>query len=174
MGLDNTISCAFSREKHNLLGKKGKKEMLCPYCSNQETKVLDKRDAEALTKRRRECLKCEKRFNTTESLEHIELRVIKKSGGREAFSAEKLERGITRACEKRPISAEQISKLVMSVEENLRKRGGREFKSELIGELIANELKKLDKVAYIRFASVYKEFAAISDFKKEIRELVSK
>lgn len=145
--------------------------MLCPFCSNEETRVIDKRDAGALTKRRRECLKCRKRFNTMESLEHSGLRVIKKSGGREEFDAEKLKRGITKACEKRSISDEQIIRMIVSVEEKLRKRG-KEIKSEQIGELVSRELKKLDKVAYIRFASVYKDFTDISDFKKEIRGLI--
>ncbi|MDP1696048.1 MAG: transcriptional regulator NrdR [archaeon] len=144
--------------------------MLCPYCSNPETKVLDKRDIDALTKRRRECLKCKKRFNTAESLEHSEMRVIKKSGNRESFDAEKLKGGIIKACEKRPITDEQITQMMVFVEEKLKKEG-KEIKSEMIGKFVSNELKKLDKVAYIRFASVYKDFTDVSDFKKEIREL---
>jgi len=147
--------------------------MQCPFCSNTETKVIDKRDSGALTRRRRECLKCEKRFNTSEGLEHSDLRVVKKSGNREEFNADKLKRGLTKACEKRPITEEQITKMIVSIEEKLKKKG-KEIKSEQIGELVANELRKLDKVAYIRFASVYKEFTDISDFKKEIRELINK
>lgn len=145
--------------------------MQCPFCSNAETRVIDKRDAGALTRRRRECLKCEKRFNTSEGLEHSDLRVVKKSGNREEYNAEKLKRGLTKACEKRPITDEQITKMIVSIEEKLRKKG-KEIKSEQIGELVSSELKKMDKVAYIRFASVYKDFTDISDFKKEIKELI--
>lgn len=144
--------------------------MICPYCRNEETKVVDKRDAEGITRRRRECLKCEKRFSTLEKVESVQIRVIKKDGRREEFDKEKMRRGIERACEKRPISAEMIEKMMTNIEEKLRKMG-REVKSTVIGELVSKELKKVDKVAYIRFASVYREFADIGDFKKEINEI---
>ena len=147
--------------------------MKCPFCQHEETKVLDKRDFNNITKRRRECLKCGKRFNTHETLESVDLKVIKKSGVRESFSRDKLRRGIERACEKRPVSSLQIDKAIANIEERLHKKG-KEVKSELIGELVSKELKRLDKVAYIRFASVYKEFADVSDFKKEIRDLIRK
>ena len=147
--------------------------MICPFCSNKETKVLDKRDNELMTKRRRECLKCKRRFNTVETAAKTTLRVIKKDGGREVYDPDKMRRGITRACEKRPVSSAQIEKLALNVEDKIRKNG-KEIKSSLIGELISKELKKLDKVAYIRFASVYKDFTDIDDFKKEIRGLVKK
>lgn len=147
--------------------------MLCPYCYHTETKVIDKRDAEgtSTTKRRRECLKCQKRFNTFEVVEALDLRVIKKDGKRENFDIEKLRRGILKACEKRPISSEVMEKMISKVEEKLRRKG-KEVKSELIGEFASRELKKIDKVAYIRFASVYREFRDLLDFKKEIKELV--
>lgn len=145
--------------------------MLCPYCSHSETKVIDKRDSGNITKRRRECLKCRRRFNTHESVEKIALRVIKKDGRREDFERAKLNRGIMRACEKRPVTGEKIENMITTIEEKLRKKGD-EVTSALIGECVARELKKIDKVAYIRFASVYREFTDVSDFKKEIKGLV--
>lgn len=145
--------------------------MQCPYCNNEETKVVDKRDVNDLTRRRRECLKCEKRFNTLEEVEGIDLRVIKKDGRREDFDHEKIKRGLIKACEKRPISAEKIENMLTTIEEKLRKHG-KEVKASLIGELVSRELKKTDQVAYIRFASVYRDFTDVSDFKKEIKELV--
>jgi transcriptional repressor NrdR len=147
--------------------------MMCPFCSHAETKVVDKRDSELITKRRRECLKCEKRFNTIESVEKSDFRVIKKDGSRQDYDQEKIRRGIMRACEKRPVSTEQIERLIINVEDKLRKKG-REVTSMMIGEMIAKELKKLDKVAYIRFASVYKDFRDVDDFRKEIRDIVKK
>src|SRR3989344_6358368 len=147
--------------------------MLCPYCLHQESKVIDKRDAEGTTRRRRECLKCAQRFNTRENVERIELRVVKKSGQREDFDREKIKKGIMRACEKRPVSDDKIEKMIMRIEEKLRKKG-KEAKTSFIGELVSKELKKTDKVAYIRFASVYKDFSDIDDFKKELKELIAK
>ena len=147
--------------------------MLCPYCLNQETRVIDKRDADEITRRRRECLKCNNRFNTRELVEKIGMRVIKKNGQREEFDKEKVKRGIIRACEKRPVSDETIDKMIRKIEEKLRKKG-KEVKASFIGELVSNELKKQDKVAYIRFASVYKDFSDLGDFKKEIRGLIIK
>ncbi len=144
--------------------------MLCPYCFHKDTKVIDKRDIEGLSKRRRECLKCKKRFNTQEVLERIELRVIKKDGRREPFDYEKLKGGVMKACEKRPISAEKIDKMLNKVEEKLRRKG-KEVSSTVIGDILVSELKKLDKVAYIRFASVYRDFTELDDFKLEIASL---
>jgi len=144
--------------------------MLCPYCGNEETKVTDKRDSKNETRRRRECLKCRKRFTTYEKIEPAEIFVIKKDGRREPFSREKLRIGIIKACEKSDISLEVIEKIVSKIEEKL-KQHGNEVKSRLIGEMVMNALKKLDKVAYIRFASVYREFKDINDFKKEIKEV---
>ena len=145
--------------------------MLCPYCQNPNTRVVDKRDNNGQTKRRRKCEKCEKRFNTFENVEKAQLRVIKKDGRRENFDSEKIKRGVVRACEKRPVSTETMDKMIMNVEEKLRKSGKKDVNSTFIGELVSRELKKEDKVAYIRFASVYREFEDISDFKKEIKEL---
>ncbi len=144
--------------------------MLCPYCLNEDTKVIDKRNIGALIKRRRECLKCLKRYNTKEVVEKAELHVIKKDGRREDFDREKIKRGIMRACEKRPISGETIEKMAEKIEERVRKNAG-DVKTSFIGELVSRELKKIDKVAYIRFASVYKDFADLDDFKKEIKGL---
>lgn len=146
--------------------------MQCPYCLSLDTKVVDKRNAEGIIRRRRECLKCKKRFNTRETIEWAELRVIKKDGRREPFDYNKIKKGVMAACEKRPVSAENIEKMLGKIEEKLRKKG-KEIKTSIIGDLVSTELKKLDKVAYIRFASVYKDFAELDDFKKEIKELVN-
>ncbi len=145
--------------------------MLCPYCSHADTKVTDKRDIDGATRRRRECLKCEKRFSTRENVEWSEMRVVKKDGRREAFNREKIKTGIMRACEKRPVSDADIEKMITKIEEKLRKRG-KEVSTGVVGELVSNELRKVDSVAYIRFASVYRDFTDVSDFKKEIKELV--
>jgi transcriptional repressor NrdR len=155
-------------QKHNILCK-----MLCPYCLHKETKVIDKRDNEGKTKRRRECLKCKKRFNTHELVERVDLRVIKKDGKLEIFDVEKLRGGIVKACEKRPVDNEKIEKMMMNVEQKLRQKG-KEVPSSFVGNLVSRELKKVDKVAYIRFASVYKDFTEVDDFKKEIKELVKR
>lgn len=143
--------------------------MECPYCGSSETKVTDKRDAEEITRRRRECLKCERRFTTYERPD-IEIIVIKKDGRREPYKREKIKMGITRACEKRPVSFEQVESLIDEIEEKLVRKGG-EVESKFIGELIMTKLKKLDKVAYIRFASVYKDFKEADDFKDAIKEV---
>ncbi len=147
--------------------------MLCPFCSHTETKVTDKRDSGEITRRRRECLKCSKRFSTREAMEWSELRVVKKNGKREPFQREKVKSGIMKACEKRPVTEERVEKMINNIEERLRRRG-KEVKSSAIGEIVSKELKKLDKVAYIRFASVYRDFTDISDFKREIKELIQK
>lgn len=147
--------------------------MLCPYCKSEETKVLDKRDIGMLTKRRRECLRCAKRFNTLENVEHIEMRVIKKNGARESFDREKIRKGVMIACQKRPISSDRIDQLIIKIEDKIKKMK-KEVKTTFIGELVSKELKRIDKIAYIRFASVYRDFTDIADFKKEIKELVSK
>lgn len=147
--------------------------MQCPYCSHQETKVVDKRETDSLevTRRRRECLKCEKRFTTYERVE-IDLRVIKKDGRREAFDREKVKNGMIKSCEKRPVSAEQIEQAVDRIESALRSRSSDEIKSQVIGDLVSKELKKLDQVAYIRFASVYKDFTDVESFTTEVQQLI--
>ena len=146
--------------------------MQCPYCTNEETKVVDKRETDSLevTRRRRECLKCEKRFTTYERVE-IDLRVIKKDGRREAFSREKVKNGMLRACEKRPVTTKQIEDAINKIEAALRSRSSDEIKSTIIGELVSKELRKLDKVAYIRFASVYKDFEDIESFAAEVQQI---
>jgi len=145
--------------------------MQCPYCLNEETKVNDSRDSEGVTRRRRECLKCGKRFTTYERV-FIDLNVVKKDGRREKFNREKIKRGIEKALQKRPFTEEQIEELTSEIEARVyRTAKDKDIKSGKIGEIIMNKLKKLDQMAYIRFVSVYKEFETISDLKKEIGEL---
>ena len=145
--------------------------MLCPYCNHAETKVTDKRDSEGVARRRRECLKCGKRFTTYERVE-FDLIVVKKDGKRERFNRDKLKAGIEKAFEKRDFSAEKIDKIVSDVEARIhRKVKGKEIKSSKIGEIVMSKLKKVDKVAYIRFASVYREFGDLGDFKQELKDL---
>lgn len=144
--------------------------MKCPFCLNAETKVLDKRDFDNSTKRRRECLKCRKRFTTFERVEDIEIMILKKDGRREPFSREKLKSGLMKACEKRPVSMEKIENAVNEIETAIR-RGDKEVSSRVIGELVMKKLKQLDKVAYIRFASVYRDFEDVKDFEKELRSI---
>ena len=150
--------------------------MKCPFCFYEETKVVDKRETEDfdVTRRRRECLKCKKRFTTYERVEDLGLIIVKKDGRRESFDPEKIKRGILKACEKRPVSCEQVDDIVNKVEAELRKLKSKEVASSVIGEKIVSKLKKLDKIAYIRFASVYRSFADVTDFEKELKDLVKK
>ena len=145
--------------------------MECPYCSHTEMKVTDKRDSPEGIRRRRECLKCKKRFTTYEKISKNDLYIIKKNGQREVFSKDKLSAGIHRAFEKRPIPKEKIDRLISEIEESLRKKGKKEIKSATVGEIVIKKIKKLDNVAYIRFASVYRDFQDIKDFKKEFKDL---
>ena len=145
--------------------------MECIFCEHTKSRVTDKRSSPGGIRRRRECLKCKKRYTTYEKVERSNLYVNKKDGRREKFDREKLQRGIQRAFEKRPISIEKIQKMINEIEEQIRKKGKREIKSSLIGDIVSKKIKKLDKVAYIRFASVYRDFEDIKDFKKEIKEL---
>ncbi len=147
--------------------------MKCPYCRNTETKVVDKRETAEfdVTRRRRECLKCEKRFTTYERVENVDLNVVKKNGRKELFDREKIRKGVLRACEKRPVTLEQIDKIVDDIERELRKLKSTEIKSEQIGKKVIGALKKLDKVAYLRFASVYRSFEDIKDFENKIKEI---
>jgi len=142
----------------------------CPFCNYKETQVTDKRDSESETRRRRECLKCKKRFTTYEKVEVANLRVIKKDGIREIFDVEKLKRGIIKACEKRPVSLEKIEQATREIETKLAESNKKEIWTKTIGELVMKAIRKLDKVDYIRFASVYREFKDISDFKKQLKE----
>jgi len=150
--------------------------MKCPYCNYEETQVIDSRDTENLeaTRRRRECTKCNKRFTTYERLEEADIVVVKKEGKRERFERQKVINGILKACEKRPISLEKIEKLVDEVESDLRKRDSVEVDSKIIGNLVMKKLKSLDKVAYIRFASVYLEFEDLTRFEEELDKLQKK
>jgi len=143
--------------------------MRCIFCGS-DTKVTDKRESGEGTRRRRECLKCKKRFTTYERAEKKDIIVVKKDGRREAFSREKIKAGIMRACEKRPVSIDKIDRLVDNIEEKLRKKG-KEVKTELIGKMVMNRLKKLDNIAYIRFASVYMNFQNVKDFKEAVKEV---
>lgn len=150
--------------------------MKCPYCNYEETQVIDTRETENLeaTRRRRECLKCNKRFTTYERVEEADIVVVKKDGKRERFERKKLMGGILKACEKRNIPLEKIEKLVDDVESDLRKRDSVEVESKVIGEIAMKKLKALDKVAYIRFASVYREFEDIDRFEEELEKLQKK
>jgi transcriptional repressor NrdR len=139
--------------------------MICPYCNYKESKVTDKRTSPDGIRRRRECLKCKKRFTTYERIERTDLYVIKKDGRREKFDIKKLEAGIEKALEKRPIPQDKINKMISAIDEQIRKAGKKEVKSSVIGELVMKKLKKLDDVAYVRFASVYRQFQDINDFK---------
>ena len=144
--------------------------MKCKFCG-EETKVTDKRESPEGTRRRRECLKCKKRFTTYEYLAKNNLFVIKKDKSREEFERRKLEKGIEKAFEKRPIAKEKIENLVNEIEEQLRKKGKKEIPSSVIGEIVIKKIRKLDNVAYLRFASVYRDFQNVKDFKKEIKQL---
>lgn len=148
--------------------------MKCPYCSSSNTKVVDKRESgePGVTRRRRECLKCGKRFTTYERIETLGLTIVKKSGVRENFDRHKLLMGLLRACEKRPIPREKVEKIIDDIEARLREYKKTEVDSKFIGELVMRKLKKLDKVAYIRFASVYREFTDPDSFKKELEKLI--
>lgn len=150
--------------------------MKCPYCAHDETKVMDKRETEELeaTRRRRECLKCGKRFTTYERIEEADIVVVKKDGSRERFNRQKLINGLLKACEKRPITTDKIEALVDSVESDLRKRDTVEVDSKIVGKLAMKKLKSLDKVAYIRFASVYLEFEDLARFEEELDRLQKK
>jgi len=144
--------------------------MNCPYCSHEMSKVTDKRGSPDGTRRRRECLKCKKRYTTYEKISKEDLYVIKKDGRRERFEREKLENGIVKAFEKRPVEKEKIEKIINEIEEQLRKRG-KDVMSSVIGELVMKKIKEIDNVAYIRFASVYRGFQDVQDFKDELKEI---
>ncbi len=145
--------------------------MNCPYCGNDESKVTDKRDSLNVIRRRRECLKCKKRFTTYERIERTDLYIIKKDGRREKFDIKKLEAGISKALEKRPVPQDKVNTMINQIDEQIRKAGKKEIKSSVIGELVMKKLKKLDEIAYVRFASVYRQFQDINDFKQEMKEL---
>lgn len=149
--------------------------MKCPYCGNPDTKVSDSRpnDANTAIRRRRECLVCKKRFTTYEKLETIPLIVIKKDNNREPYDRGKIQSGVLRACYKRPVSAERIGKLVDDIENDIFALGNAEIKSTVIGEIVMERIKEVDQVAYVRFASVYREFKDVNTFIDEIRKLTN-
>lgn len=146
--------------------------MVCPKCNNKNTRVLDSRETEGhkAVRRRRICEKCDYRFTTFERLETTNFIVVKKDGARESYDREKVQRGIWKACEKRKVSQEQISKILNQLEENWAAKG-KEIASKDIGEGIMEALRQLDDVAYIRFASVYRQFKDIDSFKKELQKI---
>ena len=143
--------------------------MKCVFCKS-DTRVTDKRGSPGSTRRRRECLKCKKRFTTYEKVNKKDIIIVKKDKRREKFSKDKLKNGLMSACEKRPISIEKIDKIIDEIEEKLLNKG-REIKSENIGKMVMSKLKRLDKVAYIRFASVYRDFKDVKDFKEVMKEV---
>ncbi|MBI5598971.1 MAG: transcriptional repressor NrdR [Deltaproteobacteria bacterium] len=148
--------------------------MKCPFCGNLEDKVIDSRLSQdgSATRRRRECLSCAKRFTTYERIEEALPLVIKKDGAREPYDRAKILSGIKKACEKRPVSIDDIEKAIDRIEAKLLGSGEREIAASTIGEAVMEELKSLDEVAYVRFASVYREFTDINEFMKEMKELV--
>ncbi len=147
--------------------------MYCPFCSAKDTKVIDSRLVSAghQVRRRRECNECHERYTTFETAELVMPRVIKQDGSREPFNEDKLLNGLHRALEKRPVSIEQVEEVVHQINSKLRATGEREVSSHLVGEYIMDALKKLDKVAYVRFASVYRSFEDIKEFGEEIARL---
>ena len=149
--------------------------MKCPFCDNPDTKVIDSRPTEEghAIRRRRGCDRCSKRFTTYEKVEETILMVVKKDGKREAFDRNKLLRGITRACEKRPVSLASMEAMVDEIERKLNNMMEKEVASDYIGELVMDELKKVDEVSYVRFASVYRQFKDINTFMKELNKLLN-
>ncbi len=149
--------------------------MKCPFCSSDDTKVIDSRPADdnASIRRRRQCEACGKRFTTYEKLETMPLMVVKKDETREAYDRSKIEAGIVTSCHKRPVSSEQISRMIDEIENELFNLGEKEIPTSVIGEKVMNRLKDLDEVAYVRFASVYREFKDVESFMDELGKLLS-
>ena len=148
--------------------------MKCPYCGTNRDKVVDSRSSNngKNIRRRRQCLRCSKRFTTYEHLEEMPLMVIKKDGRREPFDRNKILAGLTKACEKRPISIEKVEGVADAIEMQIQKNFEREVKASVIGELAMKHLHALDQVAYVRFASVYRQFKDINQFMKELKQLL--
>ena len=148
--------------------------MKCPYCGYQESKVVDSRPAdEGSIRRRRECLRCERRFTTYETVESLPMVVIKKDGSRQTFDRSKVLRGIQRSCEKRPVPVADMERMATEIEQELQNNREREISTELVGEMVMDKLKKADEVAYVRFASVYRQFKDINTFMSELNKLLS-
>ncbi|MBM3244846.1 MAG: transcriptional repressor NrdR [Candidatus Omnitrophica bacterium] len=150
--------------------------MKCPFCSYKEDKVVDSRATgeESAIRRRRECLKCGKRFTTYEYIEEVSFMVIKKDGRREPFDRKKILSGLLRACEKRPISIEKMEEIVTFVERSIQKKYDREVPAAKLGELVMEKLKNMDDVAYVRFASVYRQFKDVGQFMLELKDILGK
>jgi len=150
--------------------------MRCPYCDHRKDKVVDSRESKegALIRRRRECLNCQRRFTSYERIEHLPYMVVKKGGDRESYQKEKLLRGLLRACEKRPVSPQQLDDIIDSVEKHLADSIDREIPSSEIGQMIMEQLRVLDKIAYVRFASVYLDFKSAEEFMQELNQLLSR
>lgn len=150
------------------------KHVKCPYCGYTESKVVDSRptDEGESIRRRRECLSCGKRFTTYETIESLPMIVIKKDGSRQAFDRQKLLNGLLRACEKRPVSLQELEALTNEIEQTLQNSLVREVSTEKIGSMVMERLKKLDEVAYVRFASVYRQFRDINTFMEELNKLL--
>ena len=149
--------------------------MKCIYCDSEDSKVVDSRpvnDGHSI-RRRRECLNCGKRFTTYEKVETIPVLVVKKDGSRELFDIEKIKRGVIRSCEKRPVSLESIERLAASVESQIMENASQEVSTTEIGEIVISKLKDLDEVAYVRFASVYRQFKDINTFMQELNKLLT-
>jgi transcriptional repressor NrdR len=149
--------------------------MHCPYCGSQESEVVETRDSEDMDaiRRRRACHKCQRRFTTYERIETVNLHVTKKDGRREQFSREKLKAGIISACEKTTVSLDTIERIVTEIIHELRGEDTAEIQSERIGQLVADHLKKVNKIAYIRFSSVFRRFVDVEDFEKEVKKLIN-
>ena len=148
--------------------------MKCPYCGYQESKVVDSRHSDdgASIRRRRECLSCQKRFTTYETVESLPVIVVKKDNSRQPFDRNKVLNGMLRACEKRPVSMADLEKAVQDIEQTVQNSLNREFSTEKIGELVMEHLKVLDEVAYVRFASVYRQFKDINSFMHELNKIL--
>lgn len=148
--------------------------MKCPFCAYEESRVIDSRptDEGERIRRRRECLKCQKRFTTYEIIENLPVIVIKKDNSREVFNRDKVLGGLMRACEKRPVSIDMLEHIIDDIEANLQNSLDREVTSEKIGELVMDKLKEVDEVAYVRFASVYRQFKDIDTFMSELNKLI--
>ncbi|MBW1988026.1 MAG: transcriptional repressor NrdR [Deltaproteobacteria bacterium] len=150
--------------------------MKCPYCGEQNDKVIDSRvgkDGDTI-RRRRECLGCRRRYTTYETVEEVPIMIVKKDGRREEFSRDKVRAGLSRACEKRPVSMHAIDQFIEELEQDLREAGEKEISSSVVGEKVIARLRQLDEVAYVRFASVYREFKDVKDFVAELKTMLDK
>ncbi|HZX68645.1 MAG TPA: transcriptional regulator NrdR [Candidatus Elarobacter sp.] len=154
--------------------RKDRPDLLCPHCRKNETRVVDSRDDDNSVRRRRECLGCKHRFTTYERMEAPRLFVVKKDGRREQYNRDKVLSGLRRACEKRPVSEAQMEEVVAAIERELFARGESEVTGKLIGEKLMEALKSVDEVAYVRFASVYRDFRDVASFRAELEGLLAK